>query len=125
MVEMALVLPVIILCIGILITAGQLIFAKMTCQMAAYEGARKAVVMSSYNEAKNTAINKSQEVLRNGIGLSNVSFEFNAPSWTKGNFLTYTVKAKVKTLFPVIGSDFTFKNESEVRGHIVLMIERN
>lgn len=125
MVEMAVVLPVIILCIGILITCGQLIFGKMTVQMAAYEGARKAVVISNANTAKNTAINASTQVLKNGIAMQNYNFSFQHGGWSKGNYLTYTVSADVKTLFPVINTSFKANSTTNVKGHIVMMIERN
>lgn len=127
LVEMAFVLPVIILCLGVLITAGQLIFAKMTCQMAAYEGARKAVVVDNYYQAKQVAIQKSAEVLKNGIGLKNPQYVFNANpgNWKKGNYLDYTVSADVKTLFPVPDTRFKANSTTRVSGHIVMMIERD
>lgn len=127
MVEMAVVLPILIICLGVLITAGQLIFAKMTCQMAAYEGARKAVVIDDYYQAKQTAIQKSSEVLKNGIGLEDIQFNFGASpgSWTKGNYLDYSVSANVRTLFPIPDSNFKANSKTRVSGRIVMMIERN
>lgn len=125
MVEMAIVLPVILLCIGILISAGQLFFAKMTCQMAAYEGARQAVVMDNRNSAKQTAINTSKRIMKNGIGVEGDSYSFNASSWNKGNHLTYTVSTNVKTLFPLISSNLEPYPSTPVKGNIVMMIERD
>jgi len=125
LVESAFVLPTIILCLGVLITSGQLIFAKLTCQLAAYEGARKAVVVDSYSQAKQIAMQKSAEVLKNGIALENAQYSFNASTWKKGNYLDYTVSADVKTLFPVLGTNFTANSKTRVSGHIVMMIERN
>jgi len=129
LVEMVVILPIIVLCIGIIITAGQLIFAKMACQLAAFEGARRAVVISNYNTAKNTAIAKSKEIMKTAIGVNQntikTSFGASANSWKKPNMLTYTVLADVNTLFPVIGPNYTFSGTTTVSGTIVMMIERN
>lgn len=125
LVEMAVVMPVILICIGVLVTCGQLIFGKMTVQMAAYEGARKAVVLNSETTAKKTAINASSQVLKNGIAMQNYKFSFQHGGWTKKNNLTYTVSADVKTLFPVINTSFKTNSTTTVKGHIVMMIERN
>lgn len=125
MVEFAVVLPVLVLCIGFIVTMGQYLFAKMTVQLAAYEGARKAVVVSSMSSAKTTAINNSKKILDTGIGLSNYQYSFSAPSWTKGSQLTYTVTANVKTLFPLIWQGNKFTGQPTVKGTIVMMVERN
>lgn len=129
LVEMAVILPILILCIGVLITSGQLIFAKMTCQLAAFEGARRAVVISNYTTARNTAIARSKEIMKNAIGVnqSTVSTNFgSSPSaWKKPNNLTYTVSGDVKTLFPVLGPGFKFQETTRVSGSIVMMIERD
>lgn len=127
LIEMVIVLPVIILCIGIIITAGQIIFAKMTCQLAAYEGARKAVVVENYSSAKSAASAKTNEMMKSAIGVSNIKTTFGASSggWKKPNLLTYTVQADVKTLFPVIGPSKKFSSTTTVKGSIVMMIERN
>lgn len=129
LVELIVILPIIILCIGIIITSGQLVFAKMSCQLAAFEGARRAVVISNYNTAKNTAINRSKQIMKTAIGVdqSSVTTSFGASSsnWKKPNTLTYSVSANVKTLFPVIGPNFKFSNTTKVTGSIAMMIERN
>jgi Flp pilus assembly protein TadG len=127
LVEMALILPVLILCLGLIITAGQLLYAKMTLQMAAFEGARGAVVQTNKNTAKTTADKKAKAVTANGIGLQNVNYSLTAPSsWKRGNEVTYTVTAQVKTLFPLIAIDGTnlVKNPT-IKGTAVMMIERN
>lgn len=129
LVELVVILPVIILCIGFLITSGQLIFAKMTCQLAAAEGARKAVVISNYNTAKNTAISNSKQIMKTAIGVNQntikTNFSASSGNWKKPNMLTYSVSADVKTLFPVIGPDFKFQDTTTVTGRITMMIERN
>lgn len=129
LVEMVMLLPVIVLCIGIIITSGQLIFAKMSTQQAAYEGARRAVVTSNYNTAKSLAISKSKEVMKNAIGVDQSSVKVNFGSspanWKKPNNLTYSVSADVKTLFPVIGTNFKTNKKTTVTGSVVMMIERN
>ncbi len=129
LVELIVILPIIILCIGIIITSGQLIFAKMACQLAAFEGARRAVVISNYTTAKNTAITRSKELMKTAIGVNQSSIKTNfgasSASWKKPNILTYSVSADVKTLFPVIGPGFKFQDTTTVTGSIALMIERN
>ena len=77
LVELIVILPIIILCIGIIITSGQLIFAKMACQLAAFEGARRAVVISNYTTAKNTAITRSKELMKTAIGVNQSSIKTN------------------------------------------------
>lgn len=128
LVEMAIILPVIIMCIGIIITSGQLIFAKMSCQLAAFEGARRAVVISNYNTAKNTAIQRSKDIMKTAIGVNQnsikTSFGASPGTWKKPNILTYTVEAEVRTLFPVIGSNLKFSPTSKVSGYTAMMIER-
>jgi Flp pilus assembly protein TadG len=127
LVEMALILPILILCLGIIITAGQLLFAKMTVQMAAFEGGRSAVVQTNRSTAKTVANEKAKAVTKNGIGLENITYSFDAPSsWKKGDTLTYTVTARIKTLFPLIGVDGKlFSNNPTVSGKVVVMVERN
>lgn len=123
MLEGAIIMPLIVLCIGMVITAGQLMIGKMTCQIAAYEGCRKAIVQKNYNNAQNIAKSKSSQTLKNGIGLTNHSYNLSNPSWRKGNLVSYTVKSNVKTLFPVLNTHFKTSTTTPVNGKITMMIE--
>lgn len=128
MVEMALILPVIIMAIGIMITAAQLGFAKNTCQQAAYEGARKAVVMDNVPAARAAANDTAKAILNNGFGIDMATFTptFSPQGgWTHGTHLHYSVKVNVKTLFPVLNTNFTASSSTPVTGNFVAMVERN
>lgn len=126
MVEMAVVFGLIVMCIGIIVTTGQIVMNKNACLNAAFEGARVAVVQADKNTARSLAQSKASEILnRNSFGLVDPQFTFDAGSWTKGNMLTCTVSGKVKVLFPIPGTDYKLHKLVPVQGTITMMIERN
>ena len=130
-VEMVIVLPVVLFCLAVVITAGQLVYGKIVSQMAAYEGARLAVVMDSPGAAKSSADARASELLENGIALTKnkTVFKYTGNSWTKGNFLTFEVHGNVRTLMPMIyKSDqgtYEIRRNTPVVGRIVMRIERS
>lgn len=126
LVEFALILPVIILCLGVIITAGQLLYGKMVCQMAAYEGARKAVVTPPSADPKSVAIEKAKDIIsKNGISLSFVGVDWKPDMWKKGNLLDFAVTGSVRTLFPIPDTNFKFHTDVPVKGQIRMMIEND
>ena len=128
MVEMALTLPLIIMCIGIIITSGQLFLGKITAQMAAYEGARTAIVIDDRNNAAFESQQRATDIMANAVGVEQetVNYIFQPhSSWTQGNYLEYSVEADVITLFPIPDSNFNLHSTTTVTGKINMMIERN
>lgn len=127
MVEMAFILPLVVFLVGMLITSAQLFYGKMTAQMAAYTGARAAIVMETKSQAKRIANEEASEILENGIGLVRAqdNFNFSVGAWEQGSELTYTVTTHVKTLFPVINTEFKANTVTPVTGKIVMAVERN
>lgn len=128
LVEMAIVLPVLLICIGIIITAGQIFFARMVVQMATYEGARIAVVQTTETEARRVARDRLHLVMANAIGVDNYNdiggFSVSG-GWNRGGTLTYSVTAYVRTLFPIPDSTFTFNSRTQIASRIAMRIERN
>jgi len=126
MVEFAVVLPVIVLCMGLLVTFGQLIYARMVVQMAAYDGARRAVVMASPSAGRAEADDRARNTLRNAIGMVDGSKQsrFTHSGWSRGGMLEYSVSIRVRTLFPLINDEFEIYNEMTISGTSVTMIER-
>jgi len=126
MIEFAVVLPVIVFCMGLLVTFGQLIFARMVVQMAAYDGARSAVVMQSASSGRNAADDRARRALGNAIGMVEGSKQstFSHTGWSRGGLLTYSVSIRVRTLFPIINEDFQIGRETLIRGTSVTMVER-
>jgi len=127
-VEMAIVMPVLLICIGIIITAGQIFFARMVVQMAAYEGARIAVVQETQSGGQSAARTRSNLVMANAIGVESHTDEGGfvvTGGWNRGGTLTYTVRAYARTLFPIPDTSFTFNSRTELRSRIAMRIERN
>lgn len=126
MVEFAVVLPIIILCMGILVTFGQLVYARMVVQAAAFDGARGAVVEPTASAGRNAADERAERTITNVLGKVEGSTRttFSHQGWSRGNLLTYTVFVRIAPLFPVINENLQFSREVELRGVSVNMIER-
>jgi len=126
MVEFAIVLPIIVFCMGLLVTFGQLIFARMVVQTAAHDGARRAVVMADASSGRREADDRAAVALRNALGMVDGSkaSTFNHSGWSRGNLLTYSVTITVRQLFPIINEDFQLSRDTQITGTSVTMIER-
>lgn len=122
LVETAIVLPILALLLTVIFSVGQLVNAQIVCNTAAYEGARKAVVIADPSQALATAQEIAvNHVKHNGIGLYNIKVTPKISDngvWTKGNNLTYTVSANVDLLLGLL------RHNKPITGEITIMIER-
>lgn len=120
LVELALLLPILLLLVVGCIEFGRGFFLKNMAINAAREGARKAVVSSGSNwkadieTAARNAVTSSS--IREPIGISPGS----APS-IKGQEVQVTVKIKFNTIVPHFM--FPFKNVSSVSGSATMRYE--
>ncbi|MBL4952121.1 pilus assembly protein [Neobacillus sp. YIM B02564] len=125
--EFALILPVMVMLIGMIISGGQLMFSKLTMQMAAYEGARVGVTQpdlaTAQTQGKTTIKNFVKKLPF--IEESEVKADISAPNgWVKGEPLDVNITYNMKTLFPVPGTNWDRSGSSAtVLGNIQLSIE--
>lgn len=99
LVELAVILPLIVMIIAFIVSAGQMFNAKALCQQAAYQAARTYVVSGNRTEAKKAG----NEILKNVIGQmtpTSITEPINiqgSPSY--GQIITVTASVELRTLF--------------------------
>lgn len=111
LVELAVSLPLIVLIIGFIITAGQLLNAKQLCQQAAFQGARLYAVGGDKANAEAAA----SQILDQVIGGSNPKVTVNGAQ-SFGAHITCETSIDIVPLFPL--------KTGPITGKITLMYEK-
>ena len=120
LVELALLLPVLMLLVVGSIEFGRAFFLKNMAINAAREGARKAAVLTPWD------VNAIRTVVRNAVTSSSVKEPIQidpdpGPPTTKGQEVKVTVKVRFDTIVP--NFLFPFKNISSVGGSATMRYE--
>lgn len=134
LVEFSLCCPLILLIIGMIITLGQMTYAKQVLQAAAEVGCRVYIdsIFLNDTQARNKAKAQAEEVVNNaGFGLEFVSDEVTAPQSlaTASDFkmVGYKVTGKFATLFPIEWNDTTLVDSdgyTHLYGQLYMLLER-
>lgn len=99
LVEMALILPILIVLLFGIIDFGRIFHAYLTLDHAGREAAREA----SVGNDETTVINRAVGAASGLISTSQVNVDFD-PDQTRGSYVTVTLTHQVDYLTPVIGN---------------------
>jgi len=124
MVELAVVLPVLIIILFGIVSFGQLYHAKITAVSAAHAAARKAATSGSFAVAKTDGGAAAKTVLNNAIGITNPKATISAPSgWGKGKLLTCKVSVDVNLIMP-LPLNGSWGTKKTITDTVVMRIEK-
>lgn len=130
MVEFAMILPLFLMMLAGILNFGQIYYARTVTKIAAYEGARNAIVYSSADQATGIGEGKTRalENITNDLGTNNerdASITLIDGAWGKGKKLKCTVTYTQPILFPWIQNDGSLRNEFMVESSQIMRIERD
>lgn len=97
--ELALLLPVLLLLLGGIIEFGRVFHAYLVITSASREGARSAVVGETYEEIEEKVFSAATT-----LDEEKLSFSLEPENYSRGDMLTVTVAYSVDLVFPFSGA---------------------